>query len=95
MSTINNKSMEINRVPFSRILKSEMADYAEKATSIVEKYDHGSDLIDKVHALLERRAPQIELLRISYGIDTQRLKVESFKTKMMHTISALKIKAKN
>ena len=30
MSTIKNESLGINRVPFSRMLKSEMADYAER-----------------------------------------------------------------
>ena len=92
MSTIKNKTLEINRVPLSRMLKSEMADYAERATAIVSNYDHGSDLINDVHKLLENQAPKIELLRISYGIDTQRLRVNSLKAKMMLKISALKVK---
>ena len=92
MSTIKNKTLEINRVPLSRMLKSEMADYAERATAIVSNYDHGSDLINDVHKLLENQAPKIELLRIRYGIDTQRLRVNSLKAKMMLKISALKVK---
>ena len=94
MNTINTQTLEINRVPFSRMLKSEMADYAEKATAIVDKYETNSDLIGHVFGLLEKQKPQIELLRISYGIDTERLKVDSLKAEMMLTISGLKLKVK-
>ena len=94
MNTIKNESLGINRVPFSRMLKSEMADYAERITSIVERYEHDSELINHVFELLMAQTPQIELLRISYGVDTLRLKVESLKADMMLTISGLKLKVR-
>lgn len=94
MSTIKNKSMQISRVPLSRMLKSEMADYAERTAQIVNEYDPESALITEVFGLLEAQQPQIELLRISYGIDTQRLKVEHLKTHMLHRIENLKTKVK-
>ena len=94
MSTIKNESLGINRVPFSRMLKSEMADYAERIMDIVESNEPESELINHVFGLLKTQNPQIKLLRISYGVDTARLKVDSLKADMMLTISALKLRVR-
>lgn len=94
MSTIKNENLKINRVPFSRMLKSEVADYTERVTAIVDNHEFESDLIQRVFGLLKDQSPQIELLRISYGVDTERLKVDSLKADMMLTISALKLSVK-
>ena len=66
----------IKRVPYSRMLKSEMADYAEKIISIVEGYNTKSTSIDKMLNVLFAKEFDIETLRLSYGVDTQRLKVD-------------------
>ena len=94
MNTMKNESLGIKRVPFSRMLKNEMGDYAERIIDIVDSYEPESELINHVYDLLQAQKPQIELLRISYGVDTARLKVDSLKAEMMLTISALKLKVR-
>src|SRR5690554_777560 len=89
-----NLSLRIKRLPYSRMLKSEMADYVEKTINIVDSHDHESDLITPMFALLNAKRRDIELLRLSYGIDTERLRLSKLKSKMMLTISAFKLKAR-
>ena len=84
----------IKRVPYSRMLKSEMADYAEKIISIVEGYNTKSTSIDKMLNVLFAKEFDIETLRLSYGVDTQRLKVDRLKSDMKLIISAFKLKVK-
>ena len=93
MSNINN-SLRIRRLPFSRLLKSEMADYAEKTMDVFEKHDSESEIVNPVFDLLRAKTPHINLLRLSYGIDTQRLKLNKLKGEMMLKISALKLKVR-
>ena len=93
MSNINN-SLRIRRLPFSRLLKSEMADYAEKTMDVFEKHESESEIVNPVFALLRAKTPHINLLRLSYGIDTQRLKLNKLKGEMMLKISALKLKVR-
>ena len=89
-----NSTQGITRVPYSRMLKSEMADYAEKTINIVGSHDPESALINQVYNLLQDQKPQIELLRLSYGVDTERLRVDSLKAELMLTVSALKLKVR-
>ena len=93
MTTLNN-SLRIKRLPFSRLLKSEMADYAEKTMDVFEKHDTNSEIINPVFDLLRAKTSHIHLLRLSYGIDTQRLKLNKLKGEMMLKISALKLKVR-
>ena len=93
MSNINN-SLRIRRLPFSRLLKSEMADYAEKTMDVFEKHDSESEIVNPFFDLLRAKTPHINLLRLSYGIDTQRLKLNKLKGEMMLKISALKLKVR-
>ena len=86
-----NSTLGINRVPYSKMLKSEKADYAEKTINIVGSHDPESALINQVYDLLQDQKPQIELLRLSYGVDTERLRVDSLKAELMLTVSALKL----
>jgi len=87
-------SSEINRIPFSRMLKSEMADFVEKTIDIVESHDLESALITPVYQQLRGKETDIKLLRLSYGIDTERLRVNKSKSKLMLVISAFKLKVR-
>ena len=87
-------NLGIKRLPYSRMMKSEMADYVEKTIGIVADHDLESVLIDPVFNLLLEKKPEIKLLRLSYGIDTQRLKANKFKAELMLQISAFKLKVK-
>ena len=89
-----NLSLRIKRLPYSRMLKSEMADYVEKTINIVNTHDLESDLIAPVFALLSAKKRDIELLRLSYGIDTERLRLNKLKSELMLLISALKLKVR-
>ena len=89
-----NISLGIKRLPYSRMMKSEMADYVEKTISIVQDHDLESTLIDPVFSLLKKKEPEVKLLRLSYGIDTQRLKANKLKAELMLQISAFKLKVK-
>lgn len=89
-----NLSLRIKRLPYSRMLKSEMADYVEKTINIVDSHDHESDLITPVFALLNAKRRDIELLRLSYGIDTERLRLSKLKSELMLLISAFKLKVR-
>ena len=89
-----NLNLGINRVPYSRMLKSEMADYAEKTLNLVRGYDIESVLIDPMYDLLKAKEPEIRILRLSYGIDTERLRADRLKADLMLAISSLKLKVR-
>ncbi len=89
-----NLNLKIKRLPYSRLLKFEMADYVEKTIDIVENHYVESELINPMLLQLNAREPDINLLRLSYGIDTERLKVNKLKGKMMLNISGLKLKVR-
>lgn len=89
-----NSILKIKRLPSTRMLKSEMADYIEKAIGIFEKYEPESELIAPVFELLKGKEPDIKLLRLSYGIDTERLRVSKLMGDMMLKISTLKLKVR-
>ena len=93
---MNNQiaSTEIKRIPFSRMLKSEMADFVEKTLAIVENHDLESELINPMYQLLRGKEADIKLLRLSYGIDTERLRVSKMKSEMMLVISAFKLQVR-
>src|SRR5690554_6725339 len=76
------------------MLKSEMADYAEKIISIVEGYNTKSASIGKMFNVLFAKEFDIETLRLSYGVDTQRLKVDRLKSDMKLIISVFKLNVK-
>ena len=94
MNTFQNQSLGIKRLPFTKMLKSEVADYVEKTIDIYDTHDPGSEIITPMFDLLKAKEPEIELLRLSYGIDTDRLRANKFKAEMMLHISALKLKVR-
>ena len=89
-----NFNLRIKRLPYSKMLKSEMADYVEKTIDIVESHDIESELITPMFDLLSAKEPDIRLLRLSYGIDTERLRVSKLKSELMLVISAFKIQVR-
>ena len=92
--TNTNFSLGVKRLPYSRMLKSEMADYVEKTIAIVQDHDLQSVMIDPVFNLLLAKVPDVKLLRLSYGIDLERLKANKLKADMMLQISAFKLKVR-
>ncbi len=89
-----NLNLKIKRLPFSKMLKSEIADYVEKTIDIVANHNIESDLITPMYDQLRAKRPEIKLLRLSYGIDTERLRVNKVKSELMLVISAFKIQVR-
>lgn len=86
--------MEIKRVPVSRMLKSEVAEYARKAIAIVDKHIEEESLITPLLKKLEATKPQIEILGIRYGIDPMREVIDNLMSELMLTVTDLKLKAR-
>lgn len=89
-----NGKLEIRRLPYTRMLKSEMSDYADKIISIVERHNPDSVIINPLFGALVAKEPAIAMLRLKYGVDTERLKADRLKGLMMLTISAFKLNVK-
>ena len=86
--------LKIKRLPYSRLLKAETADYSERVISIIEEHKPKSPFINQLFGLLLKKRGDINLLRLNYGVDTERLKVKKQKEKMLLIISMFKLKAK-
>ena len=89
-----SNSLKIRRLPYSRLLKAETADYSERVISIIEEHKPTSPFINQLFGLLLKKRGDINLLRLNYGVDTERLKVKKQKEKMLLIISMFKLKAK-
>lgn len=89
-----NTHLEIRRPAFSRLLKAEVAEFAKKTIGIVESKDPESLLISPVYEPLLALEPEIELLSLRFGIDPERVKVETLKSKLMLTVSHLKLQVR-
>ena len=93
-TTKTKQKIEIRRLPYTRMLKSEMADYADRVIDIVQKHTSESSLFNPLFETLLAKESEIEMLRLSYGVDTERLKLENIKSVMMLTISSFKLKVR-
>ena len=85
-NTTNNGNLQIIRVPQSRLLKREMADYAEMTMGIVQKHDHQTSMFGALYDKLVAKKRYIEILRLDYGIDSERLKIYRKKNKLKLSI---------
>ena len=94
MSNVLFSNQGITRVPHSKMLKSEMADYADRTIDIVREFAPDLAQISPVFDLLLAKKPDIEALRLIYGIDTERMKLANLKGKLMLKVSALKLKVR-
>ena len=94
LNTTNSGNLEIRRVPQSRLLKKEMADYAERTIGIVKKHNYESSMINLVFNNLLAKKRYIEILRLDYGIDTERFKIYKRKSKLNLNVSAFKLKVR-
>lgn len=71
-----------------------MAEFANKVIHIVGAKNPDELLITPVFDPLRGLLPEIDLLGIRYGIDPQRAKVETLKSKLMLTVSTLKLQTR-
>ena len=94
MTKENSNSLKIKRLPYSRLLKAEVADYSERVIAIIEDYKPKSIFINQLLGLLLKKRGDINLLRLNYGVDTERLKAKNQKEDMLLKISMFKLKAR-
>ena len=91
---MENTNLKIKRLPFSRMLKSEIADFVEKTINLIGSKYIESELIAPMYDVLSNKKRDIRLLRLSYGIDTERLRVNKVKSELMLVISAFKLQVR-
>ena len=101
MSTIKNKSLEVKRVPLSRMLKSEMADYAQRTAQIVREYDRVNLLSKRskeptkkimrgLHDTITNLFKAIEVSHlVGYPLTTEEGNIVSDFTEMINELSQL------
>lgn len=94
MNKSTNQNLKIKRLPYTRMLKSEMANYADNIISIVKNHNSKSPIINPLFDLLMTKERSIEMLRLNYGVDTERLKIYRLKGQMMLIISSFKLNVK-
>ena len=85
---------KIKRVPYTQLLKSEMADYVEKTIAIVDKHEPELALFNPLFEELSDKESDIHLLRLDHGIDLERLRAYKLKEELNLTISAFKLKVR-
>ena len=81
-----NTNLQIIRVPQSRLLKKEMADYAEMTMGIVQKHDHQTSMFGALYDKLLGKKRYIEILRLDFGIDSDRFRISEKKNKLLLNI---------
>ena len=84
----------VQKPAFSTFLKAEAAEFAKKTIGIVNNKEPETLLITPVFAPLKALEPEIKLLSLRYGIDPERIKIETLKSKMMLTVSNLKLQVR-
>lgn len=73
MAKENSHSLKIKRLPYSRLLKAEAADYSDRVIAILEEHKPKSIFINQLFSLLLKKKGDIDLLRLKYGVDIERL----------------------
>lgn len=93
MLMINNTNgkIEITRLPYTRMLKSEVAELALSTIDIIESYNPELLQIKPLFDLLVAKKPAISKLNINYGVDTMRLKIKNLQEKLHLKVSFIKL----
>lgn len=87
MAKENSNPLKIKRLPYSRLLKAETSDYSERVIAIIKEHKPKSVFINQLFGLLLKKKDAINLLRLNYGVDIERLKERKQKEDMLLKIS--------
>ena len=82
MTNNTNGKIEITRLPYTRMLKSEVAELALSTIEIIEGGNPELLQIKPLFDLLVAKKPAIKKLSILYGVDAMRLKIKKLQEKM-------------
>ena len=94
MAKENFNSLKIKRLPYSRLLKAEVADYSERVIAIIEEHKPKSIFINQLFSLLLKKRGDIDLLRLKYGVDIERLNEKKQKEVMLLKVSMFKLRVR-
>lgn len=94
MAKENSNPLKIKRLPYSRLLKAETSDYSERVIAIIKEHKPKSVFINQLFGLLLKKKDAINLLRLNYGVDIERLKERKQKEDMLLKISMFKLKVR-
>ena len=89
MITIKTK-MAIKNVPYSKLLKLEIPELADKVLGIVERHNPEELLIEKVYDLLVKEKPQMLLLTVRAGVHPLTLKLKPTRKELMLRVRSIK-----
>lgn len=88
------RKLELKRVNYARLRKGEVAEYANRVLTVVDKHDPELLLFKPVYDLLTAKQTEIDILGLRYGIDPLRFEFDKKKSKLHLTISTLKLKVR-
>lgn len=91
---MNAQKLVVKRIPYGRLLKSEVSELAKKTIGIVENHNPETLLLEAMLNKLSALLPQIGIMSFSYGIDPKIQKVQIEKSKLMLNISKLKLEVR-
>ena len=89
---IKNQIKEVDRLPFSRLLKSEVAQFTNRLIAIVGSHNPEVLLIEPVFNLLKAQIQNVNILNIRYGVDPTRLELKPLREHMVLQTSAIKLR---
>ena len=82
----------LKKLPYGRMRKAEVAEYANRALTIVEKHNPTVLLIKPVFDLLVAKQPEIDVLAMRHGVDPLCHEIKEGKSILNLNISTLKLK---
>ena len=87
-------NLQIKRRAFSKLLKARAAYFAKKIIGIVQNQAPESLLIASPFNSFEALQPETGLLNLHFGVDPQRAKLETLKSKQTLTMPSLKLQVR-
>ncbi len=82
--------MEINKIPFSKLLRLELPELADEVIGIVRDHEPEVLLIEEIFNLLRAKGPEIKTLRKGYGVHPITMQLKPMREKLMLHVSAIK-----
>ena len=82
--------MAIKNVPYSKLLKLEIPELADKVLGIVERHNPEELLIEEVYDLLVNEKPQMLLLTVRAGVHPLTLKLKTLRKELLLRVRAIK-----
>lgn len=89
MNNLKTK-MEINKIPFSKLLRLELPELADEVIGIVSEHEPEVLLIEEIFTLLMAKKPEIKSLRKGYGVHPITMQLKPLREKLLLHAAAIK-----